>query len=384
MARGTIRQRSKSGNSWTIQVYLGMHPGTGSRQYRIETVRGAQSDAERRLTEILYEIDHGNRTGSGRLTVAGYLESWLEDHAAASVKPRTLQGYRDHVRRYIIPSIGRIRLDRLTPWDVERMKSNLLRRESRAGRPLSPRTVLQAHRVLSSALTAAVRLGLVSRNVVSSVEPPRAQRYEASTLDWPGVHRFLSRAPDLMYLTLFLLAVHTGLRRSELVGLQWPDANLDSGALSVRRALVKLSSGDPDVTSPKSDRSRVVNLTDESVAALREYRESWPGRSDFIFCRPDGRLVDPDLVTKVFRRTADRAGFPRLRFHDLRHTHATLMLSESVHPKVVHERLGHSSINVTLDLYSHVMPTVQQDAVRRFGEASRTSLSLGAGDDTAD
>jgi integrase len=381
MARGTIRQHSK--RSFTVQVYLGRDPGTGGKRYHAETVRGSQEDADRRLTEILGEIDMGNPPSSHRPTVAVWLESWLEDHAASRVRPRTLDGYRGSVRRYLIPSIGRVRLDRLAR-EVESMESSLCRRGGVGGRPLSARTVLQAHRVLSSALTAAVRLGLVSRNVVSSVEPPRAQRYEASTLDWPGVHRFLSRAPDLMYLTLFLLAVHTGLRRSELVGLQWPDANLDSGALSVRRALVKLSSGDPDVTSPKSDRSRVVNLTDESVAALREYRESWPGRSDFIFCRPDGRLVDPDLVTKVFRRTADRAGFPRLRFHDLRHTHATLMLSESVHPKVVHERLGHSSINVTLDLYSHVMPTVQQDAVRRFGEASRTSLSLGAGDDTAD
>jgi integrase len=370
MARGTIRQHSK--RSFTVQVYLGRDPGTGGKRYHAETVRGSQEDADRRLTEILGEIDMGNPPSSHRPTVAVWLESWLEDHAASRVRPRTLDGYRGSVRRYLIPSIGRVRLDRLAR-EVESMESSLCRRGGVGGRPLSARTVLQVHRVLSVALTDAVRLGLLFRNVTSAVKPPRAERFEARALGWDQVPMLLSRVPDDQFRTVFLLALQTGLRRSELAGLQWSDVDLDSGALSVRHSLVKLPSGSLDLGPPKSGRARVVDLPGDSVDALRDFLDARDVESAFVFCYRDGRPLDPNLLSRVFRRTADLAGFPGLRLHDLRHTHATLLLSQSVHPKVVQERLGHSTIAITMDLYSHVMPTVQRDAVDRFGAAWRAA-----------
>ena len=373
MARGYVRRRS--GVSFEVQVYLGRDPGTGRKLYHSETVRGEIEDAERRLTEILSGMDQGSTPSSGRrMTVAEYLEDWLWNYMESRVRLRTLEGYRQHVRGKIVPRIGRVQLDKLTPRHVRDMESSLVRSGGVGGRGLSPRTVLQTHRILSSALSHALRMGMVSRNVAAAVAPPHFPRYEARSLSWKECGLLLQQVPDAMFRTAFLLVLHTGLRRSELVGLQWGDVDLKEGVLSVRRAVVKLPSGGVDVSGPKSGRPRVIDLPSASVEAMRVHRDSPAGTGLFVFSRPDGRPLDPNLVTRVFRRSAERAGLEDVRFHDLRHTHATLLLSQDVHLKVVSERLGHSTVSITGDIYSHVLPTVQREAVERFGAAWRDEV----------
>ena len=373
--RGSIRQRSKvRKNSWTVQVYLGVDPATGKKRYRSEAVVGTRAQAQRRLTELLRELDTGGVPGPSGLTVGEYLAGWLRDISAPAVRPRTLEGYQDHVRAYISPRIGRVPLARLTPNQVQSMESELVRSGGRGGRSLSPRTVCQTHRVLHKALEDAVRMGLVSRNVCRLVDPPRFPRHEVRTLAWGEVIRLLEQVDNPLLRTLFLLAVHTGLRRSELCGLEWGDVDLERGVLSVRRGLVVQASG-PRLREPKSGRGRVVVLTEESAEALAGLRDRRSGNGDFVFCRRDGTPLKPDWVTYAFRRAARRAGFLGLRLHDLRHTHASLMLSEGVHLKVVSERLGHSSVAVTGDIYSHVQPSVQREAVERFGAAWRSGTA---------
>jgi integrase len=301
--------------------------------------------------------------------VAEHLEVWLRNHAGVRVRRRTLEGYRANVQRYVVPRIGRIPLQRLTAGHVQEMESWLLREGGARRQGLSPVTVLQVHRILSGSLRWAVRLGLVGRNVVESVDPPRAVRKEVRFLEWLEVHRFLEEISDPLYQCLVLVDVQTGLRQSELLGLQWRDIDLAARALSVRRAWIKLPSGTMDLTAPKGGCERVLDLPAESVDALRAWRSGSDGNGDFVFCHSDGSPLDPDAVTQGFKRMATRAGLGYLRFHDLRHTHASLMLSQGVHLKIVSERLGHSSIAVTGDLYSHVQPTVQREAVERFGVA---------------
>ena len=183
----------------------------------------------------------------------------------------------------------------------------------------------------------------------------------------------MNQITDRLYHTLVLLAIQTGLRRSELLGLRWTDVDLHTGALSVQRALIKLPSGKMVVTPPKAGRGRVVVLPGESVLALRSHKELQQAdpqeNGNFIFCHSNGNPLHPDLMTQTFKRITTKAGVDGLRFHDLRHTHASLMLTQGVHLKIVSERLGHSSIGITGDLYSHVLPTVQQEAVERFGAA---------------
>ena len=219
------------------------------------------------------------------------------------------------------------------------------------------------------ALNDAVKLGYAVRNVVDAVDPPRTTKFDGQFLDWEEVHVLLDQITDPLRQTLALLAIQTGLRRPELLGLQWRDINFSSGALSSRRALIKLASGGTELKVPKNRHGRLVDLPTGSVEALRIHRERNPetsGNGNFVSCHSAGSLLDPDLVSKWLRKAASKSGQYGLRLHDLRHSHASLMLSRGIHLKVVSERLSHSSIGITGDLYFHVLPTVQEDAVRCF------------------
>ena len=371
MKRGTIRQRSKvRKDSWDVQIYTGVNPETGKKRYHSEAVKGTKTLAKQRLTELLHELDTGTLVEPSRLTVAEYLDLWLRNSAALRVSKRTLEGYKGNVDRYLVPKLGPIPLEKLSPRHVQEMEAQLLKEGRRDGGPLAPRTVLQVHSVLSKALNDSSKLGVMVRNVVTVVEPPRTTKYEAQFLDWEEVHAFLDQITDPLHHTLTLLASQTGLRRSEMLGLRWRDLDLSNGTLSVRRALIKLPSGATELKVPKNGHGRVVDLPPESVEALKIHRERSPetsGNGNFVFCHSDGSALDPDLVTQAFERIAKRCGLQGLRLHDLRHTHASLLLSQGIHPKIVSERLGHSSIAITMDLYSHVLPTVQGEAVSQFG-----------------
>ena len=381
MVRGNIRQRSKvRQDSWTVQVYLGRDPTTGNKKYHSESVKGTKSVTQKRLTELLRELDTGSFIAPTGLTVGEYLDEWFAGDADQKTRIRTLNGYRGVVRRYLKPALGGVQLEKLTAKDVRGMESMLLRRGSIDGRPLSAKTVVQAHRVLSSALNAAVTAEIVSNNVARSVTPPKVKRYEPMTLKWEDIHALLQAIDEDDLKTLVVVAMQTGLRRSEIVGLQWRDLDLDRGTLSVRRSLTKVAGREAELDLPKSGRGRVVTLPAAGVQELKCHlgRVLYSRPEDFVFTGADGRFVNPDWLSKWFKLCREKAGLQGLRFHDLRHTHASLMLADGVHLKVVSERLGHSSIGITADLYSHVAPTVQRDAADRF-EASWQSVMVDEG-----
>ena len=334
MARGTVRQRSKvRKDSWTVQIYLAVDPTTGKKRYRSEAVKGTKAQAQRRLTELLRQVDTGTYTKPSPLTVAEYLGQWMRDYAETHVSRRTLEGYRGNLERYILPRIGNISLERLSAQQVQEMETSLLRNGGSNGRVLSPTTVLQVHRILSKALKDALKLGIVRWNVAEAVEPPRITRYEARTLTWDEVPKFLEQVNEPLYRTLFLLDIQTGLRRSELLGLRWRDIDLQAGTLSVQRVWVKLPSGSKVLSVPKSGLGRVVALPSQSIETLRthwERQRDVSGNGDFVFCHSHGTLFDPDRVTKKFKKMAKESGVGDMRLHDLRHTHASLMLAEGV------------------------------------------------------
>ena len=376
MPRGYIRQRSKvRKDSWSIQVFLGVDPETKKRKYHNESVRGSRSDAERRLTELLGEMDGGALVRSPGITFGEYLEEWYEGYLRARVRARTAEGYRENMDRYVVSRLGGVLLDRLTSRHIEAVESLLLREGGVRGQGLSASTVLHVHRVMSAALSHAVEMGLLSRNPAERVKAPKAVRYEVRSLTWEEVRVLMEHIGDPKRRMVVLLALHTGLRRSELLGLQWRDVDLAGSTLAIRRALIQLRTRETQLTVPKSGRARVVALFSGTVEALREYRAGpvpAPEAEDFVFRRADGSPVRPDSVSKWFKREAVGAGFGDLRFHDLRHTHASLMLREGVNLKIMTERLGHSGVAITGDLYSHVQPTVQHQAVEVFGSAWRS------------
>ena len=369
MARGSIRQRSKKRqDSWTVQVYKGRDPATGKKRYYSEAVKGTKAAAQRKLTEILHEMDTGSFVAPGGLTVGEYLDEWVEGECGGTVRPGSVRSYRMVVEQYLKPTLGGIRLHQLKPGDVRETESILLSRGGVGGKKLSSTTVNNIHMVLSSALTNAVRVGLVSTNVAKVVPPPRSVPHEVTALGWSELQSLLDEMEGDDFRSVVIVAIQTGLRRSELAGLQWRDVDLEGRVLAVRRGLVRGDTGRM-LAPPKSGMARSVELPDAAVAVFESLRDRnmYCGATDFVFCNRFGRPANPEDWTHWFKAYCRKLGLNGVRFHDLRHTHASLMLAGGIHLKVVSERLGHSSIRITGDLYSHVAPTVQRDAADRFG-----------------
>jgi integrase len=319
------------------------------------------------------------------MSVGEYLDQWLRDYAAIHVAPRTRERYTEICRLNIIPSLGFLPLTRLEPQHIQDFYSRALKEGRKDGKGgLSPRSVYHIHRILFEALKHAVKRGLLMRNPAEAVDPPRPGHREMTALTAEQLARFLEAARETPYHILFYIAAYTGLRRSELLALQWQDIDLNLAVLSVLRTLHRLKSGEYVFGEPKSRRSRrQVDLSPSVAILLRKHREEQEATfsllgmpltdSDLVFSGLDGQPISPDAVTKAFQRLSQRLGFRKLRFHDLRHTHATLLLQQGVHPKIVSERLGHSSVAITLDTYSHVLPGLQRAAAQRFDKAMQVA-----------
>jgi len=249
---------------------------------------------------------------------------------------------------------------------------------------LSATTVLYHHRILSKALNSAIKLGLIGRNVCAAVDPPRPRRKRIVTLAPEDVHKLLKASQDTPYYLLFYTAIYTGMRLGELLGLPWREVDLRDNHLRVVQALHKRS-GVCKITQPKTSRSRRrISLPGSLALLLREHRENEEAKrseadislrdDDFVFGYPDGRPLDPSTVSHSLGHMLEKAGLPHMRFHDLRHTHATLLLMGGYHPKVVSERLGHKSISITLDTYSHVLPSLQEEVAEHFDALLQTDV----------
>jgi integrase len=339
---------------------------------RRRLLRKTQAEARRALTAALKARDEGQVIPRGQGRVADLLEDWLP-----GMRPRirysTWRRYRQLIERHILPACGRISLARLSPIDVQRMVNRIL------GAGLSPTTAHHAHAVLRRALRDAVAAELVSRNVAAMVKPPPMAFHEMQTLDADQARAFLAAGTGDRWEALWILAVTTGMRQGELLGLRWSDVDLDRGVLHVTGNLSRGPNG-LEVTRPKTHRSRrPIRLSQTAVDALRRHKAAqaaerlhagaaWEDHR-LVFCRPTGRPVTAAwLVRGRFQPLLKRAGLPLIRFHDLRHTAATLWFRSGVNPKVVQETLGHSRVAITLDTYSHMIPDLQLETARVMDE----------------
>jgi len=360
---GSVYQRESDG-LWVGSIDLGYVNGKRKRRPLYGKTR---REVTKKLAKALHEYQQGLPVAAERLTVAQFLERWLVASVQPSVKSKTYEGYESIVRVRVVPRIGRKQLAKLTPLDLQQLYANL----QAAG--LSKRSVHHTHRVLHRALRQAVSWDLIPRNPCERVTPPRPGRSEMQVLSEEQATAFLEATKDHPHHALYVLALTTGMRQGELLGLRWQDVDLDAGQLAVRQTLQWQRSRGLVFTTPKTARSRrIIILSQRAVQVLRRHRtrqlefrlslgEVWQD-SDLVFTNEIGGPLSPSQQTRVFQRALAAAGLPKMRFHDCRHTAATLLLSKGVHPKVVSEMLGHSTITLTLDTYSHLVPVLHQQA----------------------
>jgi integrase len=370
---------------YLIRIFLGRHPTTGKRRYRNETVQGSKKKAEARLTQLLRERDTGTLIEPTRVTVDHYLDDWLQSAARPRLRQSTYDGYELILKLYVRPELGDRPLASIQPLDIQGLYAGMIERG------LSPRTVRHAHAVLRSALNQAVKWRLLHNNAAMFVDLPRQQKKEMHALSPEQAQAFLKTAADDKWGVLFALALTTGMRPGEYLGLQWKDVDLTKGIATVRRAVAFRSGGEWEFTEPKTAKSvRPIPLPPsvtamlvahqtkqaEKVAAARQRREDKGEPFEYtdhglVFAGDQGQPLDlRNLTQRHFRAILKAAELPQeLRLYDLRHSCATLLLAQGEHPKVVSERLGHASVTLTLDTYSHVLPTMQQQAAERLETA---------------
>ncbi len=367
---GSIYQR-KEDKKWVASVTL----DSGKRKVFYGKTR---KEAHEKLQKALQEQKQGKLVATQSQTVEQYLAYWLMIHKK-NVRPRTHERYEEIVPLHLVPTLGKVRLDKLTPHHLEMLYTNKL--ES----GLSGTTVAAIHNFLHTALDGAVRQETLSRNVCDLVSSPRKNHEEIKPLNPEQIYKLLEAAKGHINEALFILALATGMRRGELLGLKWQDIDFDNNVLHVRRTLSRVptkmveevgASYVETETKTKLSRRSIV-LIHFAIEALKQHKSKqlvikqqagdlWENH-DYVFCSPTGTYLGPGHNALVqLKKLLEKAGLPDIRFHDLRHSAATALLSMDIHPKIVQEILGHSEIGMTMNIYSHVLPTMQKDAMGKL------------------
>jgi integrase len=364
---GGITRHKKSG------LYMARYTVQTSTGPKRKTLYGkTRREVDEKLTKAKADRDQGLLFDADNITLGDYLDRWIHDSVRDTVRQRTWERYEQIVRVHIKPALGRVKLKNITPTHARA----LYREKLDSG--LTSRTVNYIHTTLSKALNDAVSDGLMPRNPTSGVKAPKPVKKEIHPLSSEQVKVFLETARGDRFEGAYVVALHCGLREGEILGLKWSDVDLNTGTLQVRRTLSEARVGQR-FEPPKNDKGRNVRLTPQAVKALRTHlgrQLEEIERSGDLY--QDQGLVFPsrvgtpmnakNLIARSFKPLLKRAGLPDIRFHDLRHTFATLMLQNGEYPKVVQEMLGHATIAITMDTYSHVLPNMQRDAVERLGE----------------
>ena len=367
--RGHVHKR---GSTWTYVADAGRDPVTGRRRQRSKGGFASKKAAEAALREFLHAHESGQLVPVSTTSLGEYLEQWLAN-LEPSARRTTFAGYRRDVGR-IVGRLGGVRLHELTPMQIESAHAELLRAGGAAGGSLSAKTVYNTHSTLRRALGDAVRLGVLSRNPASAARPPSRPKLEMRTWTAAQLATFLDALDDDPLYAAYVLVATTGMRRGEVMGLRWQDVDVDRGFVRIRQTLTTVEDRLVFDTTKTQRSRRRISLDDTTVATLRRHKArqaedrllvgaGWDDTYRLVFCQPDGTPLHPDRWTRQFKRHVERLGLPPVSGpHALRHTWATLALESGVHPKIVSERLGHSTIAITLDTYSHVVEGMEAQA----------------------
>jgi integrase len=330
-----------------------------------------QSEVIAKLDEAANDLRHGMLVVGSTTTLQEYLENWLENVHKPTIRLSTYLNYRKLLKNYLVPGLGKVKLQKLTPQQVQVFYSQKM------SEGLAPKTVNNIHGVLHKALDNAVKWNILSRNVCDAVTPPRIPRKEKKVLTKQQAHTLLEEVRTHRLEALLTLAITTGMREGELLALHWQDIYFEDCSLQVKRAVGYLKGYGYIESEPKTAKSRrmiklpvfVVDILIRHKAQQEEQRRevgsAWIEK-DLVFTNAQGYYFSSSTLRKVFRRFLVSIDLPHMRFHDLRHSAATILLAMKVHPKVVQEILGHNQIAMTLDVYSHALPSMQEEVTKQW------------------
>ena len=390
--RSTGHVRPRATGAWEIRYSLGRDPATGKRRIATATVRGTRKEAERELRRLLRTLDTNEHVDSSRMTTREWLTAWLRA-VREEVSPKSHERYGEIVSGFLVPELGALPIGKLAPSHIQAAYTKWATEGRRDGKPggLSPRTRRHIHRILKAALGRAVEMQVIARNPADAFKKrlPKVERKEMTTLTAEQSTRLLDAIKHTRVFWPVLLALATGMRRGEILALRWRNVDLERDTVRVVESLEQTKAG-LRFKAPKTEKARGITLPAFAVEELRLLKRQQAEEllalgvrqsSETLVCaRAAGPPHQPRSLTHEFTYLIGRMkDIPRVRFHDLRHSHATQLLSAGVHPKIAQERLGHSTITTTMDLYSHVTKTMQEDAADQLDKAFRRAMT-GAGD----
>ena len=374
---GSIRKR-KDGR-WEGRYTAGHDPETGKAIYK-NVLGRSQAEVKEKLKQAIGETQALDVTKVGKYTIGQWMEVWFQDYAKIKVRPSSHQTYQGYIHNHIRPNIGDIPLEKLTSLDLQKFYKKLLTtgrvdRVEAKGQPkgLSAKTVRNIHQILSSALKLAQEQRLILTNPAEGCALPRVEHQEMKTLTTVQLASFFREARESGVFELYYLELATGLRRGELLGLKWEDVDLDRGDLRVRRQVSRINGEVVEAPLKTKNAYRILPLAEDTVSVLKEQRRK-VGNSPWVFPSPNGGPISPDSVLHMLHRVLKRAGLPKVRFHDLRHTFATLALQNGVDVKTVSGMLGHFSAGFTLDTYAHITSAAQRQAAQTMGSVLSETL----------
>jgi integrase len=378
LARKTGQIVGRGRHRWLVRVFLGRDRETRKRRYHSRMVNDPVRHAQTYLNKVLRERDLGRQLQGTDVTLNEYLDRWLETAAKPRLREKSYRSYESLLRRYVRPSLGDRNLAAICPLDIQAVYQQLVERG------LSARTVRYTHSVLRSAMRQAIRWRLLAEDPTNGAQLPRLRRREMRALTAEQSRSFLKAARETPYGPVFAVALTTAARPSEYLALRWQDINWEHGTASVARTLEKVRGGWCFAETKRARSRRVIRLHGWVLELLRGLLtknnskpecSSWGEGAGLIFKTPTGRPIDSDKLATKYKLILHKARLPMIRLYDLRHTGATLALAAGVPPKVVSEQLGHASSAFTLDIYSHVLPHMQEEAAAKV-EALLTGRSL--------
>lgn len=372
--KGSVRKNLQTGK-WDIVVDIGKDPGTGKRKQKKKRGFNTKQEAAKALTKILNEINEGTYFQPTNMTVNQFMEIWFNERKL-SVERTTYQNNLAFFKIYISPQIGSLKMFEVTPLILQQFVSALVRKTN-----LASSTIHKIFDVLKVSFTRGVKLKIIKENPVVLVDLPKVKKAEMKVWDTNQVNFFLENVTNIKrpskYITAYLLAILTGMRQGEILGLRWMDIDFHTKQIFISQTLSHDGKELRNSTKTRAAK-RAIHIPNVLINHLKIERKKFLEDklkygnefedNDLVVCTKIGKPVQSTNLLRAFKNDSKKVGLPIIRFHDLRHTHATMLIQQNINPKVIQERLGHSSIGITLDIYSHVLPSMQQEVAEKLDE----------------